>query len=248
MKQRYFIVLQYNGTRYFGWQKQPGVPTVQAELNEKLTILLKENIETTGAGRTDTGVHARYFVAHFDLEQGSINDTDNLIHKLNRFLPNDIKVFNIVKVDNNSHARYDAISRTYHYNISNTKEIFQRDFTWEYFDRLDVDIMNKGAEIIKEYTDFTSFSKLHSNVKTNICHIQSAYWKKEDSLYIFSITADRFLRNMVRSIVGTLIMLGRKKINERDLRNIIESKNRSNAGESVPAKGLFLEYILYPFM
>lgn len=248
MKQRYFIVLQFNGSRYFGWQIQPEVATVQAELNEKLSILLKGTIETTGAGRTDTGVHAKYFVAHFDLDKEIAFNFEKLVQKLNRFISNDIKIIKIIKVDNTAHARYDAISRTYRYYISQEKEIFNSDYVWQYCRNLDTDLMNRGAEIIKQYNDFTSFSKLHSEVKTNLCSIESAFWVQNDSLLIFTLTADRFLRNMVRSIVGTLILLGRRKIDLNDLRIIIESKNRANAGESVPAKGLFLEKIIYPFV
>jgi len=247
IKKRYFIVLQYNGKNYFGWQVQPNVPTVQAELNEKLSLLLKETVYTIGAGRTDTGVHARYFTAHFDLEQDLNQKKIDLIFKLNNFLPSDIRILKIVQVERNAHARYDAISRTYCYYISNKKEIFYHDLVWELHVNLDIDLMNQGTEIIKEYQDFTSFSKLHSDVKNNICNISTACWEMKDSLLVFSITADRFLRNMVRAIVGTLILLGRHKIDIVELRRIIESKSRSNAGESVPAKGLFLEKVAYPF-
>lgn len=247
MTQRYFIVLQYNGTKYYGWQIQPDVPTVQAELNKKLSILLKTDIETTGAGRTDTGVHAKFFVAHFDIIQNITFDPISLVQKLNRFLQGDIKILKIIKVDNTAHARYDATTRTYRYYISQEKEVYNSNFVWQYYNKLDIDLMNKGADIVKQYKDFTSFSKLHTDVKTNICNIDSAIWNYNDSLLVFTITADRYLRNMVRSIVGTLILIGRKKIDINDLRIIIESKNRSNAGESVPSKGLFLENITYPF-
>lgn len=247
MLQRYYIVLQYNGTRYFGWQKQPDVPTIQNEIDEKLSILLKSDINTTGAGRTDTGVHARYFVAHFDLDIESSFEAEYLVKKINSFLPGDIKVLKIVKVANDAHARYDAILRTYKYYISLEKAIFDKDLLFEYHGKLDLDLMNEGALILRDYQDFTSFSKLHSDVKTHNCKIQFAGWIKENSILIFTISADRFLRNMVRSIVGTLLLIGRRKIDIADLRIIIESRNRSNAGESVPAKGLFLEHISYPY-
>jgi tRNA pseudouridine38-40 synthase len=247
MKNRYFLILQYNGENYYGWQVQPNVPTVQAEIDKKLSILLNEPVHTIGAGRTDTGVHARYFTAHFDLDQSINQNIIDLVYKLNNFLLPDIRILKIVSVEYNAHARFDAISRTYHYYISNHKEIFYSDFVWEIHGKLDLDLMNQGAEIIKEYRDFTSFSKLHSKVKTNICVISEAKWIEKDGFLEFSITADRFLRNMVRAIVGTLILLGRHKIDIFELRKIIESKNRSNAGESVPAKGLFLEKIEYPF-
>jgi tRNA pseudouridine38-40 synthase len=247
MKYRYFVILQYNGKNYYGWQIQPNVPTVQSELNNKLSLILKENIHTIGAGRTDTGVHARFFTAHFDLEQDINHKIIDVIYKINRFLPPDIRILKIVPVEIKAHARYDAISRTYNYYISNNKEIFNHDLVWEKLFRPDIVLMNQGADILKEYEDFTSFSKLHSDVKTNICHINEAYWIYDNDLLIFSITADRFLRNMVRAIVGTLLLLGQHKINIIQLRKIIESKNRSKAGESVPAKGLFLEKIEYPF-
>ena len=247
MTYRYFIVLQFNGKNYFGWQIQPDVPTIQAVLNEKLSLLLNADIHTIGAGRTDTGVHARFFTAHFDLERDIIKEVGDIIYKINRFLPFDIKVLNIVSVEQKAHARYDALSRTYHYYIRTSKEIYNYDFLWQIYYKLDLELMNKGAEIIMEYKDFTSFSKLHSDVKTNICCISESFWIEKDGLLIFTITADRFLRNMVRAIVGTLVLLGRYKIDLDQLRNIIESKNRSNAGESVPAKGLFLENIRYPF-
>jgi tRNA pseudouridine38-40 synthase len=247
MKRRYFIVMQYNGKNYYGWQIQPNVPTIQSEINTKFSLLLKETIHTIGAGRTDTGVHARYYTAHFDLEQNIDERCPYLVNKLNRFLSPDIRVLKIIPVDINAHARYDAVSRTYHYYISTVKDIFYRHYLWEIHDKPDIELMNRGAEIIKKYKDFTSFSKLHSDVKTNICEIKEAHWVEKEGLLIFSITADRFLRNMVRAIVGTLILLGRSKINLEDLTKIIESKNRSNAGESVPAKGLFLERIEYPF-
>jgi tRNA pseudouridine38-40 synthase len=247
MIHRYFIVLQYNGKNYQGWQIQPNGPTIQAEINEKLSILLKESVETTGAGRTDTGVHANFFVAHFDLTQNINDSLEKIIYKLNRFLPNDIRVIKILPVDNNAHARFDAISRSYYYYISAKKEVFKNDFVWQFFYKLDIDLMNQGSEILKEYRDFTSFSKLETEVKTNFCNIMSAEWKVQDDTLMFAITADRFLRNMVRAIVGTMVNLGRHKINLDQFRQIIEAKDRSQAGESVPAQGLFLWNIIYPY-
>jgi tRNA pseudouridine38-40 synthase len=247
MSHRYFIILQYNGKNFQGWQIQDNGPTVQSELNQKLSILLKEKIETTGAGRTDSGVHAKYFVAHFDISQ-NINETaESLIHKLNRFLSRDIRIISIKEVANKAHARFDAISRTYKYFISTRKEVFKKDYVWVLPYTPDIEIMNVGAEILKEYKDFTSFSRHDSNTKTNFCDIMSAEWQRKDDLFIFSITADRFLRNMVRAIVGTLVDLGRHKITIDEFRKVIEACNRSMAGESVPASGLFLWDIVYPY-
>jgi tRNA pseudouridine38-40 synthase len=248
MSYRYFLVMQFNGKNFHGWQIQPNSNTVQAEVNEKLGILLKIPVLTVGAGRTDTGVHARFFVAHFDSPINIEPNLDNICADLNHFVSGDIMIQKIVPVPEKAHARFDAISRTYKYYISIGKDVFNKEFCWHVFCKLDIDIMNEGAKIIMEYTDFTSFSKLHSNTKTNICNIKSAIWEYEDHLLVFTVTADRFLRNMVRSIVGTLVSLGRHKMDLSELRKIIESKNRSLAGDSVPAQGLFLYDIEYPYV
>jgi tRNA pseudouridine38-40 synthase len=246
MNYRYFIELQYHGKNYRGWQIQPDAPTVQAELNEKLTILLEEEIETVGAGRTDTGVHAVHFVAHFDSTKDLEKREKQLVKKLNGFLPEDIFVLRIVKVENHHHARFDALSRTYKYFIATRKDVFRQDYSWLIHNMLDIDKMNAASVLLKEYKDFTSFSKLHTDVKTNICHIQSAIWESKNHMLVFTIRADRFLRNMVRALVGTLVQVGREKISLEQFRDIIEAKNRSDAGESAPAKGLFLYRIEYP--
>jgi tRNA pseudouridine38-40 synthase len=246
MNYRYFIELQYNGKNYKGWQIQPDTPTIQHELNEKLSILLNSSIVTVGAGRTDTGVHAAHFVAHFDTSKNLDEKKEQLVDKLNSFLPQDIFIQRIIPVSDKAHARFNAISRTYKYYISTHKDVFRQDFSWCIHSRLNIEQMNEAAAILKNYNDFTSFSKLHTDVKTNICHIHAAEWKTEDHLLVFTISADRFLRNMVRALVGTLVLLGREKINLDDFRIIIEAKNRSCAGESAPAKGLFLHKIEYP--
>jgi tRNA pseudouridine38-40 synthase len=247
MNHRYFIILQFNGTKYHGWQIQPNSQTVQAELNEKLGVILKSVINATGAGRTDTGVHARYFAAHFDFPQNIDSGLDNLRSRLNHFLPDDIEILKIMPVAQSAHARFDALSRTYKYYISTGKSVFAKEFCWHIFCNLDVDYMNEGAKILMEYNDFESFSKLHSDVKTYNCKLMAAEWTYENEQLVFTITADRFLRNMVRAIVGTLVMLGRHKIDLAKLRLIIEKKKRSSAGESVPAHGLFLHSIEYPY-
>ncbi len=243
---RYFIELQYNGKNYHGWQIQPNAPTVQAEINEKMSILLKLPVETLGAGRTDTGVHARHFMAHFDLPEDISKNLTSLTRKLNLFLPDDINIQRIFPVTPTAHARFDALSRTYKYYISTQKDVFLNDYSWPIFQKLDTGLMQKASQLLMNYDDFTSFSKLHSDNKTNLCHIESAGWSKEENKLIFTIKADRFLRNMVRAIVGTLVLLGRKKITANELEEIIMSKDRSCAGESAPAQGLFLHLIEYP--
>jgi len=244
---RYFIKLAYNGSRYLGWQIQRQSPTVQEVLNEKMTTIFRNNINVVGCGRTDTGVHAREFYIHFDLP---VNLTDNemsqKIKKLNGYLPRDIVVFDMLHVQPDTNARFNALSRTYKYQVLLQKDPFQMDSAYAYFSKLDVEKMNAGAAILLEYLDFTSFSKVNTQVKTNNCKISEAHWRQEGNLLIFTITADRFLRNMVRAIVGTLLDMGKDKLSLSGFRQVIESKNRSNAGYSVPALGLYLHAVNYP--
>ena len=244
---RYFIKLSYNGSKYHGWQIQPNAPTVQEILNNCLSVLLRHEINVVGCGRTDTGVHAKIFYAHFDsLEVHEKKFWPDFVRKLNSMLPSDIAIEDFFAVRPGVHARFDAISRTYQYQILREKEPFLIETAYPYFyGPLDFGLMNRGAEVLQEYTDFTSFSKLHTDVKTNNCKITEAKWEYNKPLLVFTITADRFLRNMVRAIVGTLLDLGRRKIGIEDLRKIIELKNRSEAGFSVPAKGLFLTNVEY---
>ncbi len=244
---RYFLQLAYKGTHFHGWQIQPNAETVQSHVNKTLSILLHENIETTGAGRTDSGVHARYFIAHFDSQQPDLHKNNSLIHQINSILPHDIALQKIFRVNNDAHARFDAISRTYEYYISRVKDPFIREYSYYLSGTLDREKMNEAAGILFEYTDFTSFSKLHSDAGTNNCRIIEAGWDTVDSGIRFVIKADRFLRNMVRAIVGTLIDVGRNKITLIDFRDIIEQKDRGRAGYSVPAQGLFLTEIKYPY-
>lgn len=244
---RYFIWLSYNGAAYYGWQVQPGSPTVQQTLNNALAILLREDVETTGAGRTDTGVHASKFVAHFDtaLPAPALN-LPQLTYKLNRILPSDIAIERIEPVKPDAHARFSAISRTYHYYISTHKDPFQNGRSWLVERRLNFDAMQQAADLLKAYDDFESFSKTNTQVKTFICKVTEAQWEQLGNLLRFEITADRFLRNMVRAIVGTLIEVGLGKISPDDFASIIESKDRSQAGYSAPGCGLFLVDIKYP--
>jgi tRNA pseudouridine38-40 synthase len=241
---RYFIFLAYNGKNYCGWQIQPNGITVQEKLEQNLSILLRSPVSITGAGRTDTGVHAKKMAAHFDYE-GDDLDVNQLTNKLNRILPNDIAIQKIVEVSPDAHARFDAISRTYKYYLTEEKNPFHYDTAYKVTHPLDFDRMNQAAETLLEYTDFTSFSKLHTDVKTNNCRIIRAEWAREGEFLVFTIEANRFLRNMVRAIVGTLLEAGRGKLSVEDFRRIIESKDRGKAGTSAPAHALFLHDIEY---
>jgi tRNA pseudouridine38-40 synthase len=243
---RYFIRLSYKGTRYHGWQVQPGAVTIQEVLNQQLSILLREKIYLVGAGRTDTGVHALCYYAHFDSNQGNLHiNKEKFIYHLNCLLPCDIAVHDIFNVSPQAHARFSALSRTYKYRISSKKDPFTFDFCYFYRKQPDIELMNQAAQILKEYTDFTSFSKLHTDVKTNNCCVEKAYWEIAGDEIHFYISADRFLRNMVRAIVGTCLDVGEHKITLAQFRQIIENKDRSSAGVSVAAKGLHLIDIIY---
>ena len=280
---RYFLKLAYNGTNYFGWQMQANAVAVQEVLANALNLLLKEEINLMGAGRTDTGVHAREFYAHFDTQicfdaerkdkplnplKGTAEfadnqfspsgvggdypqiqhvSKDNFLKRINSFLPNDIVIYDILPVKDTAHARFDAISRTYHYYVLTKKDPFLDKFSHRVFQSLDMEKMNACCEKLMHYTDFTSFSKVHTQTFTNNCKITSAQWKEEkDGLLVFEITADRFLRNMVRAIVGTLLDVGKGKLSVDDFCTIIEQKDRCSAGVSVPAHALFLEKVIYP--
>jgi tRNA pseudouridine38-40 synthase len=245
MSQRYFLQLSYKGTNYHGWQIQPNAVSVQEVMEKALSTILREEIAVVGAGRTDTGVHASYFVLHFDSKNMAIAEED-LAFRLNRFLPPDIAVFSIKKAPGDFHARFSAISRTYHYFISTQKNPFQTETSYLYTVLLDVPKMNEAARLLFEYIDFTSFSRLHTDVKTNYCTIYRAEWGREADQLVFTIRADRFLRNMVRAVVGTLLEVGRGKLSVEGFREIIEKKDRGAAGASAPARGLFLSHIEYP--
>ena len=243
---RYFIKLAYNGTPYHGWQIQPNAASVQETLNKAFSVLLYSEISLMGAGRTDTGVHAREMYAHFDFETPL--DIPKLIHKLNSYLPKDIVIYNIYPVEEEAHCRFDATKRTYEYHINIFKDAFLQEQSWYFNQSLDIELMNEAAQLLLNYTDFQCFSKVNTDVNTFDCSIYEAYWKKEENKLIFTISANRFLRNMVRSIVGTLVNIGLHKININDFIAIIESKNREKAGFSVPAHGLYLTKIEYPYI
>lgn len=252
---RYFIKLAYNGTNYHGWQYQPNATSVQENLTKALEVILNSNssireqakqINIMGAGRTDTGVHAKEMYAHFDFET-PIN-IQTLIHKLNSFLPKDIVVFDIIPVHDQAHARFDATKRTYEYRINTFKDAFLQDKSWYYHHDLDIDLMNEATKILLNHTDFQCFSKVNTDVNTFECTIFEAYWKQEQNTIVFTISANRFLRNMVRAIVGTIVNIGLHKISLDDFDEIIKSKNRDKAGFSVPAHGLYLTKIEYNYL
>jgi len=245
---RYFIELAYNGTPFFGWQRQPHQITVQEVLEDALVLFLKNKIELTGCGRTDTGVHAKQYFAHFECDDLlTDSDCDKLQHKLNSFLPKEIVVYRIFKVDDELHARFSALDRTYKYYVATTKNPFYFAVTYRVYEKLDIEAMNLAAGLLRGNQDFTSFSKLHTDVNNNFCEVKAAYWEQQDEQLVFTITANRFLRNMVRAIVGTLLWVGKGKISVEDFQNIINQKDRCEAGVSVPAHALFLEGVNYQF-
>ena len=264
---RYFIRFSYDGTAYHGWQIQPNSVSVQETLQGALSTLLRREVEVVGAGRTDAGVHARMMVAHFDWPSQQENsqlsarlcrsacprtpnsqlDCSQLVYKLNKLLPPDIAVQEVYPVAADLHARFSATSRTYHYFIHLAKSPFLRPYSWYVYTTLDFSRMNEAARLLLDYEDFTSFSKTHTDAKTNLCRVTHAVWEEtEDGGWRFTITANRFLRNMVRAIVGTLVEVGRGRMTIDEFRQVIESRNRCVAGESVPGHALFLVDIQYP--
>ncbi len=246
MTQRYFIELSFKGTAYHGWQVQPNAISVQHILEETLPLLIKEKTRLTGAGRTDTGVHAKYFAAHFDTAARLMIPLKEIVRKLNHILPEDIAVLNIFPVGAKDHSRFSAISRTYKYYINRRKNPFRQETSFQVSAGLDLDAMKKAANELCNYRDFSSFCRSNTNVKTHICNIMYAGWKEKNDMLIFTIKADRFLRNMVRAIVGTILNAGYGKMTIEEFRNIIEAGDRRRAGTSAPAHGLFLTGIEYP--
>ncbi|MBD3581440.1 tRNA pseudouridine(38-40) synthase TruA [Flavobacterium selenitireducens] len=243
---RYFLEFSYNGTHYCGWQIQPDAASVQGTLQKSLSTLLGETITIVGAGRTDTGVHAKLMYAHFDTE--AFFEIPVLLHRLNSFLPQDIAVSDIIPTHDDAHARFDATARTYEYHIHTKKNVFLEQLSWQHSRRLDLEQMNLAARQLLLHEDFESFSKTNTDVRTFRCNITEAHWEQLGDRLIFTISADRFLRNMVRAIVGTLIQVGLGKTTVAQFNTIIESKNRSKAGFSVPAKGLYLVAIKYDYI
>lgn len=244
---RYFIHFSYDGTGYHGWQVQSGALTVQECLQQALSTLLRRSIEVVGAGRTDAGVHAKHMVAHLDIEENlSDEDLRQLTYRLNKILPRDIAVSHIQHVADDQHARFSATARTYHYFVHTHKNPFLRAYSWQLYGNIDFLRMNEAASVLTDYEDFTSFSKVNTDTKTNICHIQYARWEEQEpGVWRFEIKANRFLRNMVRAIVGTLLEVGRGRMTIEDFRRVIEQKDRCQAGESVPGNALFLVRVEY---
>lgn len=248
---RFFLELSYDGTAYSGWQTQPDAPTVQQTIEEALATILRLPTPIVGAGRTDAGVHARQMMAHVDVDDDKVECVNDfcawLTEKLNRLLPPDIAIHAVYHVADDAHARFSALARTYQYDVQTAKSAFGRDYSMRLFSTPDFALMNEAASHLFDYIDFTSFSKLHTDVKTNNCRIMQAHWDQTaDYEWTFTIQADRFLRNMVRAIVGTLLEVGRGKMSVSEFCRVIEKKDRCSAGMSVPGRGLFLTKIDYP--
>jgi len=237
------LELAYNGQNYFGWQKQPKQISVQEVLEKALSTLLRQPIDIVGAGRTDTGVHAKKMFAHFNFENELPQD---LVHRLNAFLPKDLTIYKIHEMQAEAHARFDATDRTYHYFVQVGKDPFNYDFAWQIRHELNVDLMNEAAQKLLGTQDFSSFAKIHTDIKTHICTVKFAHWERQGNQLKFTITADRFLRNMVRAIVGTLVEVGKGKIDLKQFNEIIAQKDRSFASGSAPAQGLYLVDVVYP--
>lgn len=242
---RYFIELSYKGTNYNGWQVQDNAPSVQAELQKALSAILRADITVTGAGRTDTGVHALHYAAHFDHSE-EIADAPGLCYHLNALLPKDIAIKDIYRVRDDAHARFDALQREYKYFMRSEKDPFSRETSWQYYVNLDMGLMNEAAGCLLKFDDFTSFAKLGGGNKTNICHVSHAAWEESNNGMVFTIRADRFLRNMVRAVTGTLVDVGRGRLTPEQFCDVIAARDLSRSGTSAPAQGLFLSNITYP--
>lgn len=244
MRRRYFIYLSFKGTDFHGWQIQPNGNSVQQELENSLGVLLQEKVAVLGAGRTDAGVHAKLMIAHFETDKNIV--IDKFIYNLNNVLCSSISIISLREVKVDFHARFDAINRTYQYSISPEKNPFQFDLTHQYKQQINIELMNSAAKLLLGKKDFSCFSKSKTQTFTNDCQVLKAEWTKEEDLFVFEIKANRFLRNMVRAVVGTLLEVNEGKRSVESITELIASKNRSNAGVSVPAKGLFLVDIEYP--
>lgn len=246
--QRYFLELFFKGTHYSGWQIQKNAVSVQQKVNEAInTLLSRNNIETTGCGRTDAGVHATQFFAHFDSPE-IISDTGSFIYHLNGILPADITAVNLHTVNQEAHARFDAVKRTYHYYIHSQKNGFLSEYSACYFKKPDIALMQQVSNLLAEYSDFNSFCKSRAQTRTTLCKIYHAEWKEKNGFLIFEITADRFLRGMVRALVGTMADVGQQKLSVDDFKNILDAKDRKKAGHAAPACGLYLTKIEYPYL
>jgi len=244
---RYFLQLAYNGAAFHGWQSQPNAVSVQSVVEDALCKAFRQPTPVTGAGRTDAGVHARRMIAHFDTDR-AIDDTEAFLRRINAIVGRDVSFESVRRVHEDAHARFDAVSRTYHYYCNTLKSPFVGAFSWQGAPTLDFESMNRAASELIGTHDFTSFAKLHSDARTNICTVTEARWDKlADGRYVFVITADRFLRNMVRAVVGTLVDVGRGKLSLDDFRRVIVARDRCSAGTSMPAHALFLWDVVYPY-
>lgn len=247
--QRFFLEIAYDGTAYHGWQTQPNAISVQEKLNHALHTFLREGIETIGAGRTDTGVHAKQLYVHFDSGNKVLVDNPmRALQAINALLPFDISVQRILEVAPDAHARFDATERSYAYHLHHKKNPFLINKSWLLRDIPDIEKMNEAAKLLLGTKDFECFSKSNTQVFTNICTIKEARWEQNGDQFVFHITADRFLRNMVRAIVGTLLEIGVKGKPISYIQEVLASKNRSKAGVSVPAHGLYLTRVIYPYI
>ncbi len=245
---RFFIELAYKGTRYHGWQIQPHSTSVQGVIQDALQTLTRCDIKLTGAGRTDAGVHASQMYAHFDMEDAWEGGEREMLRRLNAFLPDDIVIYDLFEVSPDAHARYDALERSYEYRIQPGKNPFNKEFTWQIYSSFpDLEPMNRAAELLLQEDDFKAFSRTGTDVHTYICDVRKAEWGRRGDLLIFHISADRFLRNMVRAVVGTLVDVGRGRMSIEEFRDVIHSRDRSRAGASAPAQGLFLTGVQYDF-
>ncbi|MEG1934584.1 MAG: tRNA pseudouridine(38-40) synthase TruA [Rikenellaceae bacterium] len=242
---RYFLELSYDGSEYNGWQSQPNGITIQETIEKSISKVLHNDIKIVGCGRTDTGVHASYYVAHFETDKQVKVEHPDFLYHLNCTLPRDIAIQNIKKVESDMHARFSATEREYKYYISTVKSAFRNKHAYQYFTPLDIEQMNEAAKLLIGINDFTSFAKLHSSNSTDICHVMKAQWHKDGNTLVFTISANRFLRNMVRSITGTLIDVGRGKLSIQDFKHILELRDNRKASSSAPANGLFLTKITY---
>lgn len=244
---RYFAHLAYKGTHFHGWQIQPNADTIQQRFNQSLKIITREEVESLGCGRTDSGVHATQFYAHFDLN-APLSDLNQVIFQLNALLPPEIRVFEIILVSSNAHARFDATKRSYSYYILQEPDAFLYDYAWYHHRKTDIGLMNRAASFCLEQTDFSCFSKSGGQQFTNTCIIHECKWIEEGRMLRFTVTANRFLRGMVRAMVGTLLEVGTGKMNEEDFMDILKSGDRRRAGQAAPPQGLFLEEITYPYI
>lgn len=244
---RYFLHLAYNGAPYCGWQRQPNALGVQQVVEDSLATMLRRPVGIVGAGRTDAGVHAACMYAHFDIEK-PVKDVPSFIRSLNHLCGRDIAIYDLIGVHEDAHARFDAVARTYKYYVSHRKSPFSYPYSWIIDRPLDYETMNRAAAMLLDVDDFTSFAKLHSDAKTNICDVTEAEWRREGESWVFTITADRFLRNMVRAVVGTLVETGRGKMSLDRFREVIDSRDRCEAGTSVPPQALFLHHVAYPYI